>query len=595
MASDFYVELAVWSRCNRFIAIGSSGVVDILDSATLQRIQRLDLPNKLSLEALAFSPDSRMLTAFVHDDNLGTGGTIVSWDLQTGGVVSTVECEGPHDSKVWGVHITYSMNGKMVAVLSQHYHSSTISIHDVIHGESMPSVVYGARMNPDLDLKTCFVYKIWTHGESLRFATPGPMRITIWEVGFTSGATPTEVEIVSVPDNAIHMFAFRPKIQYHITWTEFHPASSRLAFINDTEEEEALIVWDARTSRFLLHDTDIRFHSFMSFSPDARLFACITAHSEVYLWKESPTGYTLFEKLTPGIQAPRPSFSPNGKSIIAFDRYSIHLWHTKSFVTTTISAPPLPRTREAFFLEFLPDRPLAVFARGEDRRVTVLDLNSGTLQSTTETSVEVYGLRSIGNTIVVVGKEGVIAWSLPGGDFLPDPGMGVKDSTWEIGSRIVDYGRVIAASISFDFQNVALLRSHLSEYFLDVYSPSTGQNLHAAVEEGSAALWFTPGEQDLWCPKWNGEAQVFTLTQDSLDHTNSVADIEEESWGCPWGSQLGYKVTDDGWILGMGGKRLFILPPLWQSPRKVERVWNRKFVALLHGDLPEPVILELEP
>jgi len=41
---------------------------------------------------------------------------------------------------------------------------------------------------------------IWTYGGSLRFATADATTITIWEVEFTSGATPTEVEILPIPD-----------------------------------------------------------------------------------------------------------------------------------------------------------------------------------------------------------------------------------------------------------------------------------------------------------------------------------------------------------------------------------------------------------
>ena len=36
-----------------------------------------------------------------------------------------------------------------------------------------------------------------------------------------------------------------------------------------------------------------------------------------------------------------------------------------------------------------------------------------------------------------------------------------------------------------------------------------------------------------------------------------------------------------------------MLPPPWRSP-VVQRAWNGQFLALLHGELPEPVILELE-
>jgi hypothetical protein len=87
---------------------------------------------------------------------------------------------------------------------------------------------------------------------------------------------------------------------------------------------------------------------------------------------------------------------------------------------------------------------------------------------------------------------------------------------------------------------------------------------------------------------------MFTITEDTLDHTKTV-DIEDGSWGFPWGSLYGYKVTDDGWIIGAGGKRLLMLPSLWKSRNATGRVWNRKFFASLHEELPEPVILELEP
>ena len=88
---------------------------------------------------------------------------------------------------------------------------------------------------------------------------------------------------------------------------------------------------------------------------------------------------------------------------------------------------------------------------------------------------------------------------------------------------------------------------------------------------------------------------MLTITKDALKHTNNAADITDGLWGCPWGSPHGYKVTIDGWTLSGDEKRLLMLPPLWQSQLDVDRVWNGKFLALLHGTLPEPVILELDP
>jgi ABC-type nitrate/sulfonate/bicarbonate transport system permease component len=55
--------------------------------------------------------------------------------------------------------------------------------------------------------------------------------------------------------------------------------------------------------------------------------------------------------------------------------------------------------------------------------------------------------------------------------------------------------------------------------------------------------------------------------------------------GSPWVSSHGYQVTDDWWILGPDGKRLLMLPPLWQSWSAVQRVWKGRFLALLHANV----------
>ena len=96
-------------------------------------------------------------------------------------------------------------------------------------------------------------------------------------------------------------------------------------------------------------------------------------------------------------------------------------------------------------------------------------------------------------------------------------------------------------------------------------------------------------------PDTNDTVAVYTVTQGGLDCTRTSADIEDESWGHPWGSSCGYRVTKDGWILSASGKRLLMLPNPWQWPYRIHRVWNGKYLAWLHNTLPGPVILELEP
>jgi hypothetical protein len=82
--------------------------------------------------------------------------------------------------------------------------------------------------------------------------------------------------------------------------------------------------------------------------------------------------------------------------------------------------------------------------------------------------------------------------------------------------------------------------------------------------------------------------------EDMLEYLGHTVDPEHPPEGCPWASSHGYQVTDDWWILGPDGKRLLMLPPLWQF-KAMQHVWKGQFLALLHGGLSEPVILELEP
>jgi WD40 repeat protein len=598
--SRFGIGLAVWSPCNRFIAISSERVttVDILDSATLERLQTLRFLPEMSgySEALVFSPDSYLLTSFIRNDETNTGGIIASWDIQTGGLLSVIGWKGPFDIKVGNSHIAYLRNGTMITVISRYKSSTTISVYDVLSGVHMYDVDHRSRTSPDFALGTPYVYTVWTYGESLRFATPGPTAINIWEVGITPGALPAEVETLSIPDKTAEVLVFEPREQSDIAWTEFHPASCRLAFIHNGFGG-TLLVWDARASKFLLHHTGLDFSPPMTFSSDGRFFACSTVKSDVYLWKESPTGYVLSEKFTPATQYSKPLLSPNGGSIITFGGFMIQLWNIKSFTSAAPSLSPqvLQHTHEDFVLEFLPDRPSAVATRKKAKAVTVLDLESGVPQLTIDTSMEVYGLRTIENTIVVIGGEKAITWDLPGGKLLPDARANVGDSIRKINfSNVDNLNTVVAASISSDFRYIALIQDNLPEYehsFLDVYSISAGWNLRK--EARAFALWFAPGDSDIWCAA-DDEAKVFTITKDALEHTKTITNIEYGSLGCPWGSSRGYEVTDEGWILRRDGKRLLMLPPLWQS-RGVDRTWNGKVLALLHGGLPEFVILDLEP
>ena len=609
----FDIELAVWSQCNRFIAITWEGAdtVDVLDSITLQRLQNFEFPQDIPTRhrVLVFSPDSRILTCSSCDDgdSLGRGFFVVSWILQTGSLASVIRWKGPKRHLEGNPSITYSANGKMVGVFYRHYGNAdiaTIFICDVFSGTHMHS----HSLNGHAPLSN----DIWTHGEFLRFATAEATTITIWEVRFTSGAAPTEFETISVTNNVSPTVIFYMDTNKHGEEVRLPPAPCRLARVFMGEVR----VWDARNSKYLLRCEDTEFCPMMSFSFDGRFFACSTRGSDVYLWKESPAGYILHEILASSTPYSKPLLSRNGESILTSGGRMIQLWRTK--VSTT--PPPslltqAPRCTDNFVVEFSPDGTLAVAAMRKGYTVTVLNLESGAPQLTIDAGMEVYGLGVTGNAVAVIGGGKVVTWNLPVGDCVPGARVDLGDSTRTIKFGYGWEGPVTGASISPDFCHIALttLSPMGDTPLLRIYSVPT-RKYSIYVRARGNTPWFSPDGRDIWCAGDSG-ADVWRVGGGNELERPQLREVYPEHLpeGYPWDSSLGYRVTDDWWILGSDdwwilgpdGKRLLMLPPPWQSyavPRvrqgrvyMAPRIWKGRFLGLLHCGLSEPVILELNP
>ena len=575
MARPSRLKLAVWSPCNRFIAITCDGIrmMDILDSVTLQQLQTLELPQGVptELRTPVFSPDSRILTCsgYAYGDPPDGELFVVSWDLQTGGVANVIR---------WPAHImmgtpsmAYSANGKMFGVYCP---SGYIFVCDVagvlVHSYSHKNTIPLGE------------HSIWAHGESLRFATANitTTTITIWEVGFTSGATPMEIEILPGPDG----------LGSEWRTALFLPASCRLALFHGMGRR--ILVWDVRNSRSLLEVSNADFWSGMAFSSNGRFFACPTRGPDVYLRKDSSDGYVLHGILTSSPGHSKPLFTRNGESIVAFSGCAIQLWRTKGLITSPLGiSTRVPQHAEDFILEFSPDGMLAVVAMQEDNMVVVLSLKSGIPQLTIDPSMKVYGLGVIGNTVVVIGSPKVVAWNLPAGDCVPNALVGLEDRSWTINLRGSQNYRVFHASISPDSRYIALI----SRWTLNIHRTSTGERL-GERPAGFYTPRFSPDGRNVWCTiNYLGGVGVWRVGggREVLECLGNPVDMEHPPRGNPWGSSCGYRVTNDWWVVGPDGKRLLMLPPPWRS-FMMRRLWKGEFLALVHGGLPEPVILAFD-
>ena len=124
-----------------------------------------------------------------------------------------------------------------------------------------------------------------------------------------------------------------------------------------------------------------------------------------------------------------------------------------------------------------------------DDMVTVLSLNSGVPQLTIDVGMRVQGFGVIEDTVVVIGKYEVYAWTLPAVDFAPGARVDRKDRLWMASFINSCFGpRTISVeSISLDTFDT-----------LYIYNTSNGQYLKSLTAEVSIPQFSLDGLK-VWC------------------------------------------------------------------------------------------------
>jgi len=573
-----FVRTVAWSSCSRFIAVaaqtitGTKVLTEVLDAATFERLHTFmhSSANTVCSACLSFSPGGHSLTRISNNDIVFT-----AWDLQTGGQISAIPSalDTPSSFYFSSVH---SMDGKIVAVAFECVGGSAVT------GISTYNLISGIRIYSHRASEGRIIAPIWTRGEFLRFATMKPGSITIWEIGFTSEHTLAEIESLPAPD---HTGFHRHRL--------FLPTLSRLAFIL----EEAVLIWDARDSKFLLNFMSGGRPSGVSFSSDGRFFACGVFGQGVHLWKESPAGYILHKKLVPS--GPEHNvitlfLSPDGESIITSRAGETQLWRTTDPINPPSSVPPQPAEKIDFVLAFSPDKSFIATGRLGGNIATILDLKSGDPRLVINTCMRIFDLGVTRSTAIVASEWKIITWNLPTGDCVLDARANIHDSV-----RITALNRppllpthLYSASISPDLNHlIVTMENGLDIYDVYIYDVSTGRQLaHSTTVRFMSTPWFTRDGREVWDPSC-GQKIIRGGGSDVIG-LEPIGNGDGPSGGYLWESSYGHKVTDDGWILDSRGKRVMRLPPHWRVSEWY-RIWDERFLALFDPGLPEPVIIEL--
>ena len=553
------IHTVAWSPCSRFIAVGWYLGVAVLDAVTLEQLHTMHLPVQHNTwEKLLYSPDSHLLTGYSHMQNY-----IVSWDLQTGGLISNISMRG------CGYHssMTYSGCGTMLGILFVMGH---IAIYNVLSGIKISSH----------SVQSPIVSTIWTYGECLQFATVNPGYIIIWEVNFTSNHAPIQIGSLPTPDN------------FSSDYLVLLPTLSQFAFIF----EGRILVWDAQYQKILLDSVEVMDPRSMSFSPDGHFFVCRADSPEFYLWKKSPDVYLPCKTFAPSIGRFELVISPSGKSIISFGSSILQLWPTTDSPTSLLSLPTTsPHHTKNFLLEFSPDESLMAVAQWLDNTVSVFNLKSGNTQLVINADTQICGIRITESRVVIVGDGKIVTWELPTGDCVPNAQKNINNSLQTTTFNPPAPTQHLYASISPDLKYAALAKNtQYPEEDLYIYNMYTGEKL-AAVESSGLLPGFTSDGKGVWCATWDGEATQWGIFKDDGSNITKLElmDSEIPLRGFPWHSSYGYQVTSDGWVLNSNRKYLLWLPHQWRS-KVAEKRWSGKILALLHSGLPEAVILELE-
>ena len=581
-----YIQSPTWSPCSRFIAISILKYhktsleyeIFLLDAATFKQLKSftlsytlLSLPSSYCDPLFAFSLNSQLLTW-----SNPMSGEHVSWDLQTGVPVSRIPIE-------WGspnmcAHsTTYSVCGTMFGVLFMDGDTTAIGSYNILSSACM-------HHHP---IKGMVVDTIWTHGEYIKFATFVPGFITVWKVGFTSIGPATEVKSLPTPSN----FDLSKDIYYL-----FLPTCSQLAFILGG----TIVIWDAQCSKLLLNARDVECPINMNFSPDGCFFACGNfSRREIYLWKESPTGYTLYQKFTSdGVPESKPILSPNGQSIVGCNPTFLQLWHTAGPTTPLSSVQTqTPLNTENFIVRFSPDRSLVAAAQITDSVATVIDLKSGATRLTIDTGMEIYGLEVTVSTIIVVGDGQAITWDLPACDYTLNARIniddGVQTAMFNYSAPLIKSPGAWSASVSPDFKHIAIGVHVTGGMGFDIYNMSTGRCTHTFSQNYGIAPWFTPDGNEFWsCHNSINGWAIIKDSESNITELENLGPDRKPSGGLPWESSNGYQIAN-GWIFSPSGKQLLWLPYYLRPTYNQERFWNGQFLAIVHGNLPEPFILEL--
>ena len=373
---DRNLDNCAWSPCSQFIAVQTRNVIDIRSQLTLDLSTTLQ-PTETHIYLAgrpAYSPDGCFLAC-------SSDGSILIWDIQTGGVVREIECDFYPTSLAW------SLDGRMVGVIKSEAGQADVITYGVASGRTLFT---GSLYSEDYSY--LFMH-LWAYkGTFLVAATQknNPPRVNIFEV-----------QHVLINIHSLSLVAHSdPNIS-------FSPATCRIAL----SDHNVLRIFENWNSTCILEETGKFSHH--KFSSDGSLFAASEDFDfDVHIWKYGSCRFLPWKKFPfMGIWYPL-QFSPNLLSIMQRSTSALNVWrlHDLPPHPTTNRSPQVGLTRSGQIVQASGNFITIVNPHSRPALVPVVDAGA---------EIEVFVL--MGNVLLVTVERDIIAWLVPPAGFADDP------------------------------------------------------------------------------------------------------------------------------------------------------------------------------
>ena len=437
-SKGYKYKSCTWSPCGRFVAAQVGSVVEIRNQLTFELLTILK-PTETTHQLtgpLAYSPNGHSLACT-------SDGSIIIWDIQTGGVAKEINCGTNNTSLGW------SLDGRSICTICNEEGAFSVDTHNVATGTTLSFGRLQSDDNPHL----------WAQGPFFHIITTAR--------SYLAGTIKTfEVGCALIKINSFCLKWDVPTAHPEIS---FSPTASHVSVYANL----VLRVFGNQNLDCLLQ-ADGYFFS-QCFSSDGGLFGSFRG-SFVNIWKKNWRGHYYLHQVFECLGWTNPSlhFSPDYLSILGSSGSVLQVWRVHD-----VSITSYPNHSHGMFGGILCSGNHIATAKKLGTTVTVVDSHSRTTSQEIYTGTGVDALVLTGNVLLVVTQAKAAAW------LLTDEGLvdgvpswrtaNLRDSIWTI--PVPSYNVVLRVEGQVGVIEVGSQVGEVDRISSFVYHTGTGKSL----------------------------------------------------------------------------------------------------------------------